>query len=107
MIRCKEILSVRLTYGPIITKLLVTLNIDMIYETEDFANHMIIALRQIKVLVKHGKIQEDSTFKEEEEEEELEEGEDTKIDKVLKTCQILAEDMKKIMVRDDDTYGIE
>lgn len=106
MIRCKEILSVRLTYGKIITKLLVTLNIDTIDETKDFANHMIIALRQIKVLAKHGKIQEDSTFKEEEE-EELEEGEDTKIDKVLKKIQILVEDMKKIMVRDDDAYGIE
>lgn len=106
MIRCKEILSVRLTYGPIITKLLVTHNIDTIDKTEDFAHHMITALRQIKVLVEHGKIQEDSTFKEEEE-EELEEGEDTKIDKVLKNCQILVEDMKKIMVRDDDTYGIE
>lgn len=33
--------------------------------------------------------------------------EDTKIGNMLKICQSLAKDMKKIMARNGDAYGIE
>lgn len=43
----------------------------------------------------------------EEGEDEPTEEEDTKIDKVLKICQSLAEDMKKITARNCDAHGIK
>lgn len=108
VIWCKEIPSTGLPYGPIITRLLATFNIDTMDEAKYSTYHRITytALRQIKVLVKHGEIQEDSSIKEEGE-DNPEEEEETKIDKVLNVCQSLVEDINKIMERDGDDYVIE
>lgn len=77
-------------------------------ELEDSTNHKITYtyLKEIRFRIKHGGIEEESCFKEEWEEEPTEE-EDSKIDKVLKIFQSLAKNMKKIMVRNNDAYGIE
>lgn len=83
-------------------------NIDAMEEVEDSANHRItyITLRDIIVHIKHGGIKEDSSFKKERKEEPIEQ-KDIKIDKVLKNCQNLVEDIKEIMTKNDDVYGIE
>lgn len=62
-------------------------------------------MKEIRVSIKNGKIDEDSLFKEEEK-EPIEE-EDSKINKVLKICQRLAKDMKNIIAMNGDSYGIE
>ena len=79
-------------------------------EFEDSTNHKITynAFKEVKFLVKYGYIHEDPMIKEEEEEHE--QLEDIKIEKLLKICKNIAEDMEKvknIVIRDDDTYRNE
>lgn len=85
MIHLKENQTTWLSYVAMITKLLATFNIDTMDEDVDSTNHRItyIAPRDIKVLVKHGVLQNDPIINEEEDPKEVE---DTKIDKVLQIC---------------------